>query len=75
LEEEYLIFSKWIYNNSLSSSVFFYFSCGTEDTVLAWVSSMIIFYIGVLYLLLHFCAGEGYSQSLKEQLNWKNYIY
>jgi hypothetical protein len=30
---------------------------------------MVIFGMGVLYIVLHFFGGKGYSQSLKEQLN------
>lgn len=53
---------------SLSSSIFFYFSCGTENVVLAWVSSMIIFAMGAMYVFMHFCAGEGYANSLKTHI-------
>ena len=38
--------------------MFFYFSCGNDSDVLAWISASIIFVIGVLYCLMHCICGD-----------------
>jgi hypothetical protein len=37
---------------------FFYFSCGNNSDVLAWISSSIIFVIGIIYCVMHCCCGD-----------------
>jgi hypothetical protein len=49
-------------NFSVSTEVYYYFSCaGSDNVVLAWVSSMVLFGLGILYLILHFSIGRGYA--------------
>ena len=55
---------------SISSQVYYYFGCSSGNTVLAWVSALILLSLGVLYIVLHYCAGSGYGKNLKEQLSW-----
>ena len=54
---------------SLSSEVFYYFSCGSNDGVLAWVFGVALFALGVLYVVLQFCGGSEYTRELKERLS------
>lgn len=66
LEEAYSIFSNFTSYLSVSTEVYYYFSCsGTDNPVLAWTSSMVLFGIGVLYLFLHFTVGNAYANDLK----------
>ena len=37
---------------------FFYFSCGNDSDVLAWISSSIIFVIGIVYCVMHCLCGD-----------------
>ncbi len=37
---------------------FFYFSCGNDSDVLAWISSSIIFVIGIAYCTMHCLCGD-----------------
>lgn len=54
----------------MSTQVYYYFSCaGSDNTVLAWTSSMILFGLGVLYLALHFTVGRDYANQLKQELD------
>jgi hypothetical protein len=49
--------------------VFFYFSCGVEgSTVLAWILSMIIFGLGVVFVILNCCSSD-YNNDVRERLN------
>lgn len=51
---------------SISTQVYYYFSCSASNDVLAWISAMILFALGILYLILHFAVGkEGYAGELK----------
>jgi hypothetical protein len=48
--------------------VYYYFIFTEKTTVLAWVSASILMAIGVLYIFLHFCARDGYTKEMREQL-------
>ena len=52
---------------SLSSVVFFFFSCGTDETTLAWIISMIVFGLGIVYVFLNYCSSD-YNEQVKEGL-------
>ena len=54
---------------SLSSQVFYYFSCGSANTLLGWGFGMTLFGLGVFYLGLHFCRGNAYSQQMYDRLH------
>jgi len=45
----------------MASSVFYYFSCGNDNTVVAWISAILIFLLGLLYIVLHFCGGKKFK--------------
>jgi hypothetical protein len=52
----------------LCTSVFFYFTCGTDDVVVAWIAAGVIFGLGIFYIIMHFVRGKQYSSDLKEQM-------
>lgn len=54
---------------SLSSQVFYYFSCGASNTLLGWVFGMALFGLGIFYLFLHFCKGSQYNKAMYDRLN------
>jgi hypothetical protein len=45
----------------MASSVFYFFSCGSNNDVLGWISSILIFLLGVFYIGVHFCGGEAFK--------------
>lgn len=49
--------------------MFYYFSCGSNDGVLAWVFGVALFGLGLLYVVLQFCGGSEYTRELKERLS------
>ena len=42
----------------MSTVTFFYFSCGNDSDTLAWISSSIIFVIGIVYCVMHCMCGD-----------------
>ena len=47
---------------------FFYFSCGNDSDVLAWISSSIIFVIGIVYCAMHcFCGDKAGAEEGNEK--------
>ena len=53
---------------SLSSSVFYFFSCGNSNAIVGWIMGIIMFAMGILYFILHFCGGSEYNKEIKEQM-------
>lgn len=49
--------------NSLSTVVFFYFSCGNNSDALAWIAASIIFVLGIFYCLMHCFCGHKDDRS------------
>lgn len=48
--------------------MFFFFSCQEGDTVLAWIASMIIFGLGIVFIILNYCGGD-YNEQVRERLS------
>jgi hypothetical protein len=51
----------------MSSSVFYYFSCGNSNEVVGWIAAILIFLLGLLYIVLHFCGGDQFKSSDAKQ--------
>lgn len=43
---------------SMSSSVFYYFTCGNDNTVVAWIAAILIFVTGVFYIIFGCCCSS-----------------
>ena len=52
---------------SLSTVVFFYFSCGSDSDVLAWIAAIIIFVLGIFYCVMGCCCGEMEEDNEKKE--------
>jgi hypothetical protein len=53
---------------SLSTVVFFYFSCGNDSDILAWISASIIFVLGIFYCIMHcFCGSKEEKEEEEEK--------
>ena len=53
----------------MSSSVFYYFACGTVSSdVAAWILASILFILGIVYFILYCCGGSGTTREVKEQM-------
>lgn len=39
----------------MASSVFYYFSCGVDNNVVAWISAILIFLTGIFYIVAGTC--------------------
>jgi hypothetical protein len=50
----------------MASSVFYYFSCGSNNDVVGWIAAILIFLLGVLYIFIHFCGGETFKPQTSE---------
>jgi hypothetical protein len=41
----------------MASTVFYFFSCGNDNSVVGWIAAILIFLLGVFYIGIHFCGG------------------
>jgi hypothetical protein len=53
---------------SMASSVFYYFTCGNDNTVVAWIAAILIFTTGVFYCVIGCCFSERFEKPSKEEL-------
>ena len=50
----------------MSSTVFYYFSCGgVNSDVAAWILASILFALGIVYFILYCCGGKEASSESK----------
>jgi hypothetical protein len=54
----------------MSSSVFYYFTCGNDNTVVAWIAAVLIFSTGILYCIFGCCFSDKFDskEDTKEEL-------
>jgi hypothetical protein len=41
----------------MSSSVFYFFSCGSNNDIVGWIAAIVIFLQGLVFIGIHFCGG------------------
>jgi hypothetical protein len=46
----------------MASSVFYYFSCGSNNEVVGWIAAILIFLLGLFYIVIHFCGGKAFEK-------------
>lgn len=39
----------------MAGTVFYYFECGDSNTVVAWIAALLIFVLGVFYIVMGCC--------------------
>ena len=56
----------------MASSVFYYFTCsGVDNTVVAWIAAILIFVVGVFYIIIGTCLASMFETpvvAVKEEL-------
>ena len=55
----------------MASTVFYYFACGNDNTVVAWIASILIFLTGIFYIVIGcFCSSSPDNPSEEELIKW-----
>jgi hypothetical protein len=49
----------------MASSVFYYFTCGNDNTVVAWIAAALIFFLGAFYIIIGTCLSGVFEKPPK----------